>query len=78
MRAASPTFGYGDLDLVELDEQTPLQPARNQGRSSGSRLLPPLAAAGCACLMVAAVAYQSPQNEGGTTLRGVQRSPTSS
>ena len=73
MRAASPTFGYGDLDLVELDEQTPLQPARNQGRSSGSRLLPPLAAAGCACLMVAAVAYRDaiPRNEGGTTLRGV-------
>ena len=73
MRAASPTFGYGDLDLVELDEQTPLQPARNQGRSSGQRLLPPLVAAGCACLMVAAVAYRDaiPRNEGGTTLRGV-------
>ena len=73
MRAASPTFGYGDLDLVELDEQTPLQPARNQGRSSGSRLLPPLVAAGCACLMVAAVAYQRPQNAGGTTLRASKK-----
>ena len=51
MRAASPTFGYGDLDLVELDEQTPLQPARNQGRSSGSRLLPPVLACGCAALL---------------------------
>ncbi len=69
MRAASPTFGYGDLDLVELDEQTPLQPARSQGRSSGGRLLPPVLACGCACLMVAAVAYQRPQNAGGTTLR---------
>ena len=73
MRAASPTFGYGDLDLVELDEQTPLQPARNQGRSSGTRLLPPLVAAGCACLMVAAVAYQRPQNAGGTTLRASKK-----
>ncbi|CAH0380086.1 unnamed protein product [Pelagomonas calceolata] len=73
MRAASPTFGYGDLDLVELDEQTPLQPARSQGRSSGGRLLPPLVAAGCACLMIAAVAYQRPQNAGGTTLRASKK-----
>ena len=73
MRAASPTFGYGDLDLVELDEQTPLQPARSQGRSSGSRLLPPVLACGCAALMVAAVAYQRPQNAGGTTLRASKK-----
>ena len=76
MRAASPTFGYGDLDLVELDEQTPLQPARSQGRSSGGRLLPPVLACGCAALMVAAVAYQRPRNAGGTTLRsGYSKKP---
>ena len=41
MRAASPTFGYGDLDLVELDEQTPCSP-RAAGAVIGSRLPRPL------------------------------------
>ena len=55
MRAASLTFGYDEWDLPPLDERTPLQPAR-PGRSSGSKLLPPVLACGCAALMVAAVA----------------------
>ena len=58
----------------ELDEQTPLQPARTRAVIR-QQALPPLAAAGCACLMIAAVAYGSPQNEGGTTLRVSREAP---
>lgn len=75
MRAASPTFGYDEWDLPPLDERTPLQPAR-PGRSSGSKLLPPVLACGCAALMVAAVAYRDmPHVTVGTTLRGVTQKP---
>ena len=47
MRAASPTFGYGDLDLVELDERTPAACAAKAVIGSGSCPLAAAAAAPC-------------------------------